>query len=185
MATDKGTFNGVEAEQNPFNEETSGNDTKLTRAELENYTIKNLVPLAKGKTHLKETTLSRLSKAELIDIILDIKEQEPKSKARATRTQSESDNILDFALDTLQAIKIARNGNEINPIAKDMFKKSAVQKVDEARADGTINNDKINTGIMIVSGVAIAIDSIIGFENVPTLWEKMKNKFSKKKDDTK
>jgi hypothetical protein len=185
MGTDNGTFKGneTELENNPFQDD--GKETKLSRNELENYTIKQLVPLAKGKTHLKETTLSRLSKNELIDIILDIKD-EPKSKARATRSESESDQIINFALDVLNGIKQSRNGNEINPLAKEMFKKSAVNKVDEARADGVIDNNKFNNVIMYASAGALIVDSLIGFENIPSFFEKMRNKFSKKKsDDTK
>jgi hypothetical protein len=183
MNQDKGLDNNVEMEENPFHKEEVEN--KLTREELMKKTGKELAQMAQPKSRFKIKTLERLPKAELCDIILDITVDE-KPKARASRTESESDNIINFAIDTLEAIKKSRGANGINPIAKEIFKSSAVNKVDEARADGNLSSEKFNNTLLVLSGVAITIDSIIGFENVPTLFQRLKAKLSKsKKDDTK
>lgn len=179
---DNGQIKEEHTEENPFQKDTQ----KYTREQLMKMTISQLAPMAKEKSHLMLSTLKGKSKAELADIILSIEETEKKTHARTPRVESESDNIINFAIDTLESIKKARGSSEINPIAKEIFKSSAVNKVDEKRADGTLSSEKFNNVLMYCSAFAVVVDSIIGFENIPGIFQKMKSKLNKKKDnDTK
>lgn len=166
-----------EEDGSPFKDMQTDKEV-ISRVELMKLTAKELAKKAEPKSTLRLSTLEKLAKADLCDIILDIKKADDKPKARAERTQSESDNIINFALDILQNIKISREGQEskINQIAKDIFKSSAISKVDEARAEGTLNNDTFNNLLMFGSGIAIVIDSVVGFNNIPTLFQKLKAK---------
>ncbi len=182
---DKGNENGAEMEVPTFVNEASS-DSSLTRADLEKKTGKQLAklahPLQKGnKVSLK--TLEGKSKTYLIDIILGIEEEkEQTSKGRAPQNQSESADILDVALNVLHGIKMQREGEKasLNPIAAELFKNSAVNEVDKARAEGTLQTDKFNTLILCASGTALVVDGVIGFKNIPTLFNKLKSKLTKK-----
>ena len=163
----------------------------LTRQELkDNYTVKELAKLAepKSKTYSYNSLKSR-SKDFLIDIILEVnKEEETKiNQAKATHKTSTnaSEDLVSMGLGILNAFKKQREGEnaELNPIATELFKNSAVNEVDKARADGTLQTDKFNTALLAISGTALVVDGVIGFKNVPTLFSKLKAKF--KKDDTK
>ncbi len=168
--------------KNPFEDEKQ--DKKYSRAELMKLTGRELAKLAKPFSKFQITTLSGMSKPDLCDIILGLKkEDEKKPKARFTSTKSESENIIDLTLKTLLTIKKAREGEnaDINPIAHELFKSSAVSKVDQARASDTLSNDKINTAIFAISSAAILVDTLIGFDKVPGLFKKIRDKVKKKK----
>ncbi len=168
--------------KNPFEDEKQ--DKKYNRSELMKLTGRELAKLAKPFSKFQITTLSGMSKPDLCDIILGLKkEDDKKPKARFTATKSESENIIDLTLNTLLTIKKARDGDNatINPIAHELFKSSAVSKVDKARASDTLNNDKINTAIFAISSAAILVDTLIGFDKVPGLFKKIRDKVKKKK----
>ncbi len=168
--------------KNPFEDEKQ--DKKYNRSELMKLTGRELAKLAKPFSKFQITTLSGMSKPDLCDIILGLKkEDDKKPKARFTATKSESENIIDLTLNTLLTIKKARDGDNatINPIAHELFKSSAVSKVDKARASDNLNNDKINTAIFAVSSAAILVDTLIGFDKVPGLFKKIRDKVKKKK----
>ncbi len=185
MDKDKGMDKGME-EQSPF-DETETEQPKLNRDILMDKTGKDLAQMVfdKGLSKFKLSTLERISKPELCDMLLDIKKPDDKPKSRASNSTSKSDNMLDFALSTLQGIKQARTSQEatINPIALNMFKDSAINKIDEARADGKLNNDTMQNVIFTLSGAVIVFDTVIGFENAPKIWDKIKLKLFKKKDN--
>ncbi len=168
--------------KNPFEDEKQ--DKKYNRNELMKLTGRELAKLAKPFSKFQITTLFGMSKSDLCDIILGLKkEDDKKPKARFTATKSESENIIDIALNTLLTIKKAREGEnaDINPIAHELFKSSAVSKVDQARASDTLSNDKINTAIFAISSAAILVDTLIGFDKVPGLFKKIRDKVKKKK----
>ncbi len=168
--------------KNPFEDEKQ--DKKYNRSELMKLPGRELAKLAKPFSKFQITTLSGMSKSDLCDIILGLKkEDEKKPKARFTSTKSESENIIDLTLNTLLTIKKARDGDNatINPIAHELFKSSAVSKVDKARASDTLNNDKINTAIFAVSSAAILVDTLIGFDKIPGLFKKIRDKVKNKK----
>lgn len=190
MEADKGQNKGAEFD-NPFEEtEEENQNANLGREELKaKYTGKQLAKLAEGKTPLKLSTLERMSKDDLIDIYLDIDTKKKSNNARASRSNGETDDILNFGISTLQSIKMAREGDptaNINQIALNMFKSSAVNKIDQARQNDAINNDKIQNVVFWLSGGALLVDALIGFKNVPSFYEKIKGKFKKNgKSDTK
>ena len=190
MEADKGQNKGTETD-NPFEETEDEQSTKiLGREELKaKYTGKQLAKLVEGKTPLKLSTLERMSKDDLIDILLDIDTKKKTNNARASRSNGETDDILNFGLSTLQTIKMTRENDptaSLNEIALNMFRSSAVNKIDQARQNDAINNDKIQNLVFYISGGAILIDALIGFKNVPSLFQKLKGKFRKHgKSDTK
>jgi len=168
----------------PFDDEKVENNP-LNRTDLMKLSGKELAKMAQSKSSLMYITLQKKSKAYLCDVILGIEKDEEKPKARATQNTSDSDDIISFLLNTLESIKQNRDNQEarLNPMAKEVFKQSAVSKVDEARASGTLNSDKFNNVLLAVSGTALVIDGLIGFKNVPGVFSKIKNKLKRKKND--
>ncbi len=169
--------------KDPFEEKTKSKNP--SRIELMKMTGAELAELASDKSTLLMSTLKRLKKAELCDIILDVKDDKKKSRARQTRIKSESEVMIDLTLDTLLKIKKSREGDKaaINPIAHELFKTTAVSKIDDARANNVLSNNKLNTAIFVASSAAIMVDTLIGFNNVPGLFKKIQDKIKKKKSD--
>ena len=143
-----------------------------------------LAELAADKSSYLMSTLKKLRKAELCDIILDVKQDKKKSKARQTQVKSESEVMIDLTLDTLLKIKKGREGDNasINPIAHELFKNTAVSKIDDARANNTLSNNKLNNAIFVASSAAILVDTLVGFNNVPSIFRKIKEKIKKKNE---
>jgi len=163
------------------------NDEKMhqgkTRKELELLTGKELARMADPKSDLSFNTLKGKGKSYLIDIILGINEEKKEQpKGRAPQGVNQSEDILNVGLTLLQGFKQQREGEEaqLNPLASQMFKDSAITQVDKARAEGIIKVDKFNTLILALSGTALVIDGVIGFKNIPGLLSKLKAKVSKK-----
>ena len=171
----------------PFEEKEEIKESKYTRSELEKLSNKDLAKIAEPlQNRYSFSSLKGRSKAYLIDIILGIKDEEEisinPSTAKAPHTTNESAELISFGLNVLNSFKQQRDGQnaELNPIAKELFKNSAVNSVDKARADGIIKTDKFNTLIMGLSGTALIIDGVIGFNNIPTLFQKLKNRINSK-----
>ena len=113
--------------EDPFKEEKSEN--KYNRSELMKLTGRELAKLANPLSKFQLSTLNGMSKKDLCDIILGIKkEDEKKPKARFTSVKSDSENVIEIALNSLLAIKKARDGESaiINPIAHELFKLSLI-----------------------------------------------------------
>ena len=168
--------------EDPFHEEKS--EKKYNRSELMKLTGRELAKLANPLSKFQLSTLYGMSKKDLCDIILGIKkEDDKKPKARFTSVKSDSENVIEIALNSLLAIKKARDGESaiINPIAHELFKSTAVSKVDKARANDNLNNDKISNIIFAISSAAILVDTLIGFNNIPILFRKIRDKFKNKK----
>lgn len=175
--------NGAENEF-PFEPKEEQNKQSLTRDELLKKTGKQLAALAEPKSTFSLNTLKGFAKNRLVDIILGIEEEKAKTtqEGRAPQGTNESEDIVSMGLSVLQAFKQQREGEQalLNPIAQELFINSAVNSVDKARADGVLKTDKFNTTLLALSGSALVIDGVIGFENIPTLFSKVKAKFSKK-----
>lgn len=191
METDNGQYKGTETD-NPFEDEAEKTEANksLGREELKaKYTGKQLADLVVGKTPLKLSTLQRMSKDDLIDIYLDIDTKKKSNNARASRSTGETEDILNFGLATLQSIKQARENDptaNINQIALNMFKSSAVKKIDDARQSEAISNDTLQNVIFYLAGGALVVDAVVGFKNVPSLFGKLKDKVKRKSaNDTK
>ncbi len=168
--------------EDPFEKNS---EKKYNRTELMKLTGKELAKIAEPFSKFKHTTLSGMGKPALCDIILGLKkEDEKKPKARSTSSKSESEVMIDLALDTLLKIKKVREGDQavINPIAHELFKTTAVSKVDNMRANNSLSNDKFNTAIFIASSAAIFVDTIVGFDKVPGLFKKIQNRIKKKNE---
>lgn len=184
---DKGANSGME---NGFHNEEETD--VLNRNELMQLTGKQLAKKAAPYSTLKLITLEKKSKAELCDIILnktDKKADEEKPAGRAARTSSETEQFIETALHMLSAIKQQRDGEPLNAMATDVFKKQAVAYTDEKISNDEININKASTALFAISATAIVFDGVIGFKNAPTLFSKIKNKFfnrgKKQANDTK
>ncbi len=183
MGADNGTGMGFEAEENT---------SALNRNELMKLTGKELAKMAQPYSTLNLTSLQRMSKAKLCDIILNKtdkkRDQEEKPHARTERTQSETEQFIETALVMLDVLKQNRDSEPLNATAKEIFKKQAVVYADEKIKNNEMNVDKANTALFFISGAAILYDGVIGFKNTPALFNKIKKKYfnkSKKSDDTK
>lgn len=177
--------NGKEIELPEFVNEVK-KDTTFTRAELELKTGKELAKMAEPlQNKYSYSTLKGKSKPYLIDIILGITKEEDlqeQPKGRAPQSTNQSEEILNITLGLFQGFKQQREGEDaqLNPIATQMFKDSAITQVDKAQADGVLKFDKFNTAILGLSATALIIDGVIGFKNVPGLFSKLKSKLGKK-----
>ncbi len=168
--------------EDPFEKNS---EKKYNRTELMKLTGKELAKIAEPFSKFKHTTLSGMGKPALCDIILGLKKDEDKKpKARSTLSKSESEAMIDLALETLLKIKKGREGDQavINPIAHELFKTTAVSKVDNARTNNSLSNEKFNTAIFVASSAAVLVDTLIGFDKVPSLFKKIQNKIKKKNE---
>ena len=161
----------------------------LNRNELMKLTGKELAKMAQPYSTLQLTSLERMAKAKLCDIILNKsdgkKEDEP--HARAARTESQTEQFINTALMLLDSFKTNRDGEPLNATAKEVFKKQAVVYADEKVKAGEIDLDKSNNTLLYLSAGALLFDGLVGFKNSPALLAKIKNKFfsKKKADDSK
>lgn len=169
----------------PFDSNEEKGNSTLTREELLKMTGKELAKIAKPKSKFSLSTLNGFGKNRLVDIILGVEKEEDKktvSEGRVPQAQSESQDIVTMGLSVLQAFKQQREGEQalLNPIAHELFVSSAVAKVDEARADGVLKTDKFQTALLALSGTALVVDGVIGFDNIPGMLQKLKSKLTGK-----
>lgn len=176
----KGKNNGFD-----MGEEMEQDSKALNRNELMKLTGKQLAKMAQPYSTLQMTSLERMAKAKLCDIILnktDKKESdEPTAHARTARSESQTEQFITTALTMFDMMKQNRDGEPINAVAKDIFKKQAVVYADEKISKDEMNIDKANTALFIISTGAILFDGLIGFKNAPGLISKIKNKYFNKK----
>lgn len=172
-------------------QETEENSSALNRNEMMKLTGKQLAKMAQPYSTLQLTSLERMSKAKLCDIILNKtdkkKDDEEKPHARTARSESQTEQFINTALMLLDSFKTNRDGEPLNATAKEVFKKQAIVYADEKVQAGEMNLDKSNNTLLYLSAGALLFDGLVGFKNSPALLAKIKNKFFKKKkaDDTK
>jgi hypothetical protein len=175
----------VDEIESPFDENEEQSKSDLDRNKLKKLTNKELAKLAKPKSRFQLSTLEGKSKDYLIDIILDISdEKEKESTARTSRTESESDEYINTAIGILEALKQQRENSQeaqINPVVKQIFKDSAVSKVDDARASGAVESKTVKNIMLFGSGAILLVDGLVGLNNVPELFSKLKEKVQKKR----
>ncbi len=171
----------------PFEEKVQDDSKPLTRTELMDKTGKVLAKLAMPYTTLKETTLSKLSKAELCDIILSkgTNKSEKESKGRASRTKSDSEAIIDTILSIAESFKLKREHDTLNATAKQIFKNNAINIVDQKVSEEAISSHGVNTTVAVFAGIFLLADGLIGIANIPSFFSKLKGKFGAKKTSTK
>lgn len=163
----------------------------LNRNELMKLTGKELAKMAQPYSTLRMSSLERLSKAKLCDIILNKtdkkKDEEDKPHARVARSSSDTEQFIDTALTVLDMLKQNRDKEPLNATAKEIFRKQAIVYADEKIQNGEMSADKANNALFYLSAGVILYDGIIGISNTPTLLSKMKKKFfgAKKADDPK
>jgi len=161
----------------PFDEETEQKTDTTNRAELMQKTGKELAKLAKPFTSLSETTLSKLSKAELCDIIIS-KGKERKEKPK---NKDSSTAIIDTFLGIIESIKTNRDKEPLNTTAKQIFSSNAVAVVDRQIQEEKITSGGLNTTILILSGSFLLIDGVIGIKNIPGIYKKIKDRINARK----
>lgn len=185
MGKDNYTDNDTDNDTlNLDNEEPKSFDREYLK---NNYNGKQLASMCEGKTNLRISTLERMGKDKLIDILQGNLE-EKKSKPRATRTVTETDELIQLSITTLESIKRARLEDEkaeLSKIIANMYKSSSVGIIDEMRSNNKIDKSKMNKIVFGGSTIMLLIDSFIGFSNIPNLFGvifgKIKAKFSNKK----
>ncbi|WP_345984313.1 hypothetical protein WCX49_06660 [Sulfurimonas sp. HSL-1656] len=157
----------------------------FNRAELMEKTGAELAQLAAPYSDKKLSTLERMSKAKLCDIIMKGGEEkgDDAPKARAARTESETEQIINMGLTVLEAFKQNRDGKPLNPLAREMFQKQAIIALDEQVQQDRVNLNTASKVMLFGAGAVVVIDGIFGLENSPALLSKLKNKlFSRKKE---
>lgn len=175
---DTGTGNGVAGE---VADEIAGKQeqSSYNRAELMEKTGAELAEMAAPYSTKKLSTLERMAKKDLCDIIMrgGEKKTEEGPKARAARTESETEQIINMGLSVLDAIKQSRDGKMLNPLAVDIFKKQAVIALDDQVAQDRVNLNTASKVMLFGSAAVLLVDGIVGLHNSPTLLSKMKKKF--------
>jgi len=157
----------------------------LNRNELMKLTGKELAKMAQPYSSKTLAVLEKTAKAKLCDLILAKDEKatkEEKPHARTARTQSDTEQFIQTAVNLLDVMKRARDEEPLNAMAKDVFTKQAVVYADAKVASDEMNVDKANNILLGLSAGALLIDGLIGFKNAPTLLGKLKNKFFAKED---
>ena len=161
----------------PFIEEVEEKGATKKRAELMQKTGKELAKMAKPFTSLSETTLSKLSKAELCDIIIS----KGKDRKEKPKNKDSSTAIVDTFLGIVESIKVNRDKEPLNNTAKQIFSSNAVAVVDKQIQEEKITSGGLNTAILLLSGSFLLIDGIIGIKNIPAIYKRIKDKISARK----
>lgn len=177
--------NGMSSESDGmFEEETKSTSSALNRNELMKLTGKELAKIAQPYSSKSLAVLEKTAKATLVDIILakDEKQKEEKQHARASRSTSETEQFIQTAVNLLDVMKRARDEEPLNAMAKEIFTKQAIVYADQKVANDEMNVDKANTALFAISTGALLFDGLVGFKNAPTLFNKIKNKIFKTKD---
>lgn len=175
-------LDNVEEMASPFEEKVEDSSNSVNRTELMNKTAKELAVMAMPYVPLKQTTLEKMAKADLCDIIMtkgQNKEQK-ESKARANRTQSDSEAIIETVLAIAESFKLKRENEPLNATAKQIFKNNAVNIVDKKVEDEAVSSHGVNTAVAVFAGAFLLVDGLIGIANIPSFFSKLKGKMSAK-----
>lgn len=135
--------------------------TALTNKELASYIVQM------GFSTRAESTLSRLSKEELLLIIAN-KNDEIKGDLNKTNIESASELVKIF-IDFMDEIHKSRDGKENNLTLKNFTQKQSIS------VSPLLNNLSVsNYGViaLVIGCLVIAVDSIVGFANVKKLFIK-------------
>jgi len=178
-------MDNAEEMETPFNEKMEDESRAINRTELMQKTAKELSILAMPYVALKESTLQKMAKSDLCDIILSKGQSKEKkeSTARASRTQSDSEAIISTLLMMVESFKVKRENEPLNAAAKEIFKNNAINIVDKKVDDETVSSHGVNTAVTVLTAGFLLVDGLIGLKNVPSFFSKIKSKF--KKHDTK
>ena len=168
--------------ENPFFEKDG---KKLDRKELEKFTNNELAQMVfdKALTPYQLSTLKSYSKKRLIDVLLGIEKPE-QTTARAPQTKSESQAITNDILTTFEEAKKIRADENAknNSLVSRVFRTNAEKMIDKALADEKFSSSKFNKTLTVISFIALAIDTIVGFENIPKHISKLKEKLQEKRN---
>jgi len=171
-----------EETENPFIEKDG---EKLDRKELEKFSNNELAQMVfdKALTPYQFSTLKSYSKKRLIDLLLGIEKPE-QTTARAPQTKSESQAITNDILSTFEEAKKIRSDEEAknNSLVSRVFRTNAEKMIDKALADEKFSSSSFNKTLTIVSFIALFIDTVVGFENIPKHISKAKEKLQEKRD---
>ncbi len=187
--TDNGLGNVEEMDEmdSPFVEKEQSEGNALNRTELMQKTAKELALLAMPYVALKESTLQKMAKADLCDIIMSKGQSKDKkeSTARASRSTSDSEAIINTFLMMIESFKLKRESEPLNAVAKEIFKNNAVNIVDKKVDEEAVSSHGLNTAVTVITAGFLLLDGLVGLKNVPSLFSKIKGKFSNAKTDAK
>lgn len=132
----------------------------------------------------KVTTLKSYSKKRLIDLLLGIEKETDKTTARVPQTQSDSEAIVNDILKTFEEIKKFRTNEDTksHSLTKGIFKTNAIKLIDKALSEEKLSTNKFNKTLAYTGFALLIVDTFIGFDNVPKLFEKVREKIQRKKD---
>lgn len=161
--------------------------SSLNRVELMELSGKDLAAMALPYSSKKISTLERMAKADLCDIIMNGREapKDDAPKSRAARTQSQTEELVDIIIGFLDAIKRARDDEPLNPLAVDIVRKQAVIKVDEKVKSEQLDINTASNVMLFGAGAFLLFDAFYGVSNSPTLLHGMKKKFFGEKKEAK
>ena len=112
------------------------------QAMKDKHTGKELAAMAQPYTPLKLSTLERMSKDDLIDIIQSKGQQkDTTAKPRASRSQNELTDIIDFGIAMLNQYKMQRDGEPNPAMLSEAFKGQAVAKLEQKQNEGAFEAD--------------------------------------------
>jgi hypothetical protein len=157
----------------------------LNRNELMQLTGKELAKMAAPYSELRLNTLERKPKAELCDIIMQQgqpQEKDEKPNARAARTESQTEQFINGVLNVLDVLKQNRDGEQLHPVAKQIFQKQAIAYTDEKIQSGDVDINKTSNLMLYGVTAYLLFDGLVGVKNSPTLFRRARNFFQKRKE---
>lgn len=179
---DNGPINGKAAEaESALFEGVEQPQTLDRQAMKDKYTVAKLAEMAKPYSKMAMSTLKGYDKDKLIDIIQskgeEKKTEEP--KARATRSKGEFEQMVDMGIALLDAFKMKRDGEPNPMMLKELVKSQIIMKADEAKQEGTFDQDKASN-LVFAGGIIALTVSTIGVDRIMDTGKKLFQKFSKK-----
>ena len=144
------------------------NFSKKSIATLKKYTASQLASIivANGLSKKSLTTLEPMAKKDLKDIILNGDKEPQQAKSKVSPTSTSSQGATNGILDIANSLKKHLHGTPLTSFTQEQGSKAVEGAIDKANEyDENIVNKMGWMGIAF-GGAVIAIDTVIGFENV-------------------
>lgn len=132
-----------------------------------------------GYSKRELSTLQRLPAQELDFILREKRDPEPNEISR--KTVESSREVVRAYIESLETIKQARANESLNKGLVTLAQSNATALSEMV---GTNTGGRVGLAILLVASIALAIDSIVGFDRLKNLFAK-KGKESKKEDGEK
>lgn len=165
--------------ENPFLEAEKEESTETDGENLSNLTLKELAILALPYSHRSITTLERLSRAELIKII---KDQKDDSSREAKTLDNDLGDLLEVFIGVMGEIKQNRHEKPLNPLFIKLAK-SQSRKLSELFIKIGVSGGILAWVVLFVAFCLIIFDALYDVKNLPNLFGSSKKNTKEGEND--